>query len=106
MNTNRVPAVRVIDTHRLARKDPNGMDIYCLMLVATLFGFLTIFQIRANAPGLSLRCSAIFVIGVAVLGSLALALVGGDGLHGFSGAGRSSRRSTSTRNPARYLEPR
>jgi hypothetical protein len=54
------------------------------MLVGTLFGFLTVFQTGANATGLSLRRGAIFVVCIAVLGSLALTLVGGALIHGVA----------------------
>jgi hypothetical protein len=53
--------------------------------VGTLVGFLTLFQIRANMPGLSLHRTAIFVLGTAVIGSAALALIGGAFLHGTAG---------------------
>ena len=45
------PRVRVVDTHPLAPTDPNGLDIFYRMLVATVLGFLTVFQVRANAGG-------------------------------------------------------
>lgn len=78
------PALVVIDKHPLPRDDFSGVDIFYLMLVGTLFAFLTVFQTGANAPDLSLRRSAIFVACLAVLGSLALTLVGGALIHGFA----------------------
>jgi hypothetical protein len=47
------PDVRVVDARPLSAGDPNGLDIFHLMLVATIVGFL-VFQVRANARGLRL----------------------------------------------------
>jgi hypothetical protein len=79
------PTVRVVDTHPLAANDPNGLDVFYTMFVATIIGFLTVFQVVANARGLSVRQHAVFVVGIALAGSLALTLVGGVLLHGFHG---------------------
>jgi hypothetical protein len=73
--------VRVIDTHPLANDDPNGLDIFYLMLVATIVGMVTVWQVRAHAPGLDLRHDISFVIGLAVLASTVLTLVDGPLLH-------------------------
>ena len=75
------PAVRVVDAHPLAANDPNGLDIFYTMLVATIIGFLTVFQVRANAGGLSLRRWTVFVVALAVTASLAFTLVEGPLLH-------------------------
>ena len=77
------PAVRVVDTHPLSMSDPNGVDIFYLMLVATIVGFLTVFQVRANAGGLPLRHWTAFVVGLALAAALALTLVVGPGLDRF-----------------------
>jgi hypothetical protein len=69
------PSVRVVDTHPLAKSDPNGLDIFYLMLVATIIGFLTVFQTRANAGPLSLGRWVGFVVIFAVAASLVLTLV-------------------------------
>ncbi len=71
------PRVRVVDVHPLAPSDPNGVDIFYLMLVATIVGFITVFQLRANAGGLPLRHWTAFVAGFAVVAALVLALVAG-----------------------------
>jgi hypothetical protein len=73
--------VRVIDTHPLASDDPNGLDIFYLMLVATIVGMVTVWQVRAHVPGLDLRHDISFVIGLAVLASTVLTLVDGPLLH-------------------------
>jgi hypothetical protein len=75
------PAVRVVDTHPLSTADPNGVDIFYLMLVATIVGFFTLFQVRANASGLALLHWTAFVVGLALAASLALTLVDGTLLH-------------------------
>lgn len=73
--------VRVIDTHPLASDDPNGLDIFYLMLVATIVGMVTVFQVRGQARGLQLRHHILFVIGLALLASTVLTLVDGPLLH-------------------------
>ena len=69
------PSVRVVDTHPLASRDPSGLDIFYLMLVGTLVGFITVFQTRALAGGLPLRHWTGFVVAFALAASLALTLV-------------------------------
>jgi hypothetical protein len=75
------PRVRVVDTHPLGAHDPSGVDIFYLMLVATVVGFLTIFQVLANGGPLSPRGWALLVVTVALGGSLAFTLVDGPLLH-------------------------
>jgi hypothetical protein len=71
------PTVRVVDTHPLAPSDPNGVDVFYLMLVATIIGFLSVLQVRTNAGGLALRHWSVFVLGLAAAAALALSLVDG-----------------------------
>jgi hypothetical protein len=75
------PTVRVVDTHPLAVNDPNGVDIFYLMLVATIIGFLTVFQVLAHAHGLRLGRWAAFLLCLALGASLALTVVDGPLLH-------------------------
>jgi hypothetical protein len=75
------PRVRVVDTHPLPSSDPLGLDLFYLMLVATVLGFLTVFQVRANAPGLRPRGWTAFVVLFALATSLTLTLVAGPILH-------------------------
>jgi len=75
------PTVRVIDTHPLALDDPSGLDIFYLMLVATVVGTITVFQVRSQAPGLELRHHISFVVGLALVASTVLTLVDGPLLH-------------------------
>jgi hypothetical protein len=71
------PGVRVRDTHPLSVHDPNGLNIFYLMLVTTIVGFLTVFQVLANAGGLRRRHQIAFVVGLALTASLVLTVVDG-----------------------------
>jgi hypothetical protein len=71
------PAVKVVDTHPLEPHDPSGVDIFYLMLVATIIGFIGVFQVRTNAGGLSRRGWLAFVLANAVVASLVFVLVDG-----------------------------
>jgi hypothetical protein len=69
--------VRIVDTHPLGANDPNGLDLFYLMLGTTILGFVTIFQLRANARPLSLRQWSTIVLALALAGALVLTLVAG-----------------------------
>jgi hypothetical protein len=69
------PNVQVVDTHPLDPGDPNGVDIFYLMLVSTIIGFITVFQVRAQAAGLPLHHWSGFVVAFAIVAALVLALV-------------------------------
>jgi hypothetical protein len=71
------PGVRVRDTHPLSVHDPNGLNLFYLMLVTTIVGFLTVFQVLANAGQLRRRHQIAFVVGLALTASLVLTLVDG-----------------------------
>jgi hypothetical protein len=60
---------------------PSGIEIFYLMLAATIVGFITVFQTRANAAGLRLHHWSAFVVALAVAGSLVFTLVDGPLLH-------------------------
>jgi hypothetical protein len=77
------PTVRVVDTHPLAVSDPNGVDIFYLMLVATIVGFLTVLQVRGNAGGLPLRHWTVWILGFALVAGLVLTVVAGPILGRF-----------------------
>jgi hypothetical protein len=64
-------SVRVVDTHPLGTRDPNGLEVFYLMLIATIVGFFTVFQVRQHAGGLALRRWTAFVVGLAVAASFA-----------------------------------
>jgi hypothetical protein len=80
------PTVRVVDTHPVARDDPNGLDIFYLMLVTTIVGFASVLQVRGQVPGLQLRHHLAFVLGLAVVGALVFTLVDGPLLNRPAGA--------------------
>jgi hypothetical protein len=75
------PQLRVIDTHPLPPSDPEGLDVFYLVIAATILGFLTVFQVRTNAGGLSLRRWTLFVLSLGLVASLVLVLVAGPLLH-------------------------
>jgi hypothetical protein len=75
------PTMRVVDTHPLGTADPNGTEIFYLLVVATVVGFITVFQVRANAGTLSLRRWTVFVLGLAVTASFVFTVVDGPLLH-------------------------
>ena len=77
------PAVRVVDTHPLAPSDPNGVDIFYLMLVSTIVGFLTVFQVRANAGDMRPHHWTAWILGFALAASLWLTIVVGPVLGRF-----------------------
>ena len=87
--------IRVVDTHPLAPADPNGVDIFYLVLVSTIIGFITVFQVRANAGGLPLHQWWWFVVPFALAAALVLTLSSGRSSTGShcrsSRAGGSSR---------------
>jgi hypothetical protein len=80
------PAVRVVDTHPLAANDPAGVDIFYLMLVTSVIGLTTVFQVRGQAGDLGLRHHISFVLLLALAGSLVLTGVDGPLLHRPAGA--------------------
>ncbi|MDX6621150.1 MAG: hypothetical protein QOK36_3536 [Gaiellales bacterium] len=73
--------INVIDTHPLAPADPNGVDIFYLVLVSTIVGFIAVFQVRANAGGLQLQHWWRFVVLYAVAAAFVLTLVTGPVFH-------------------------
>ncbi|HET6988517.1 MAG TPA: hypothetical protein VFI00_17965 [Kribbella sp.] len=75
------PGVRVVDTHPLDPDDPSGLDVFYLMFVSTIVGFFTVFQVRPNAGGLSLRRWTGFVVALSVAASFAFTFVTGPLLH-------------------------
>jgi hypothetical protein len=71
------PNVRVVDTHPLKSTDPSGVDIFYLMLIGSIVGFITVFQVRANAGALPLRHWTGFLVLLALGAALALTLIDG-----------------------------
>jgi hypothetical protein len=75
------PQIRVVDTHPLPPSDPQGLDVFYLVLATTILGFTTVFQVRAHAGGLGVRSWTAFVLGFASAASLVLTLIAGPVLH-------------------------
>lgn len=71
------PEVRVVDAHPLDPHDPSGIDLFYLMLVATIVGFITVFQLVAHAGALSNRQWWLSIVVLSVVASLVFALVEG-----------------------------
>jgi hypothetical protein len=69
--------LEVVDLHPLPAGDPQGLVAFYATLGATILGFLTVMQLRANAPGLSRgdwrACIAVLAVG----GGLLLAIATG-----------------------------
>jgi hypothetical protein len=70
-------ALRVVDTHPLAATDPSGVDVFYLMLVATIVAFITAFQVSAHGGELTRRQWEGFVVVLAVVASLVFVAVDG-----------------------------
>jgi hypothetical protein len=76
----------VSDAAPLPKRDPNGLVVFYTTLGATILGFLTTFQLRANAAGLPLRAWFGFKLGIALGAGLVLTLVTGPLLDALGGA--------------------
>lgn len=73
--------IRIVDTHPLDPADPNGVDIFYLVLVSTIVGFITVFQVRANAGDLPPKHWWRLVVLFALAAALVLTLVDGPIFH-------------------------
>ncbi len=73
--------IRITDTHPLEPADPSGVDIFYLVLVSTIVGFITVFQVRSNAGVLPPQHWWRFIVVLAVAAALVLTLVAGPILH-------------------------
>lgn len=67
----------IVDLHPLPPSDPAGLATFYLVIAATLLGFVTMFQLRANVKTLTLRRWLLCVAVLAVVGGGALAVVSG-----------------------------
>ncbi|WP_445165372.1 DUF3533 domain-containing protein [Mycolicibacterium sp. Dal123E01] len=74
----------IVDLHPLPPNDPAGLATFYLVIAATILGFITMFQLRANVKTLNLRRWLGCVVVVAVLGGAALAVVTGPILGALS----------------------
>jgi hypothetical protein len=67
--------LRVVDLHPLPPADPQGLVSFYVTLAASIVGFATMFQFRANATGISFRGWLASIAALAVTVGLVLALV-------------------------------
>ncbi len=67
----------LVELHPLPTSDPAGLATFYLVIAATLLGFVTMFQLRANVKSLTLRPWLISVVTLAIVGGAALAAVAG-----------------------------
>jgi hypothetical protein len=67
--------LQIVDLHPLPPTDPQGVAAFYATLAATILGFVTMFQLRANAESLSLRAWLVCVVVLALVGGLVLALI-------------------------------
>ncbi|GAY16901.1 DUF3533 domain-containing protein [Mycobacterium sp. shizuoka-1] len=74
----------IVDLHPLPPSDPAGLATFYLVIAATILGFITMFQLRANVKTLSLRRWLVALVVLAVVGGAALASVTGPVLGALS----------------------
>jgi hypothetical protein len=77
--------IEIYDVHPLPASDPQGLAAFYVTLGATIVGFLTMFQLRANAPQLRLSAWLAYLAVIAVVGGLSLTLVTGPLLGALPG---------------------
>ncbi|MCW2688254.1 MAG: rane protein [Mycobacterium sp.] len=69
--------VPIVDLHPLPPSDPQGLATFYVVIAATILGFVTTFQLRANVKTLTLGSWLVCLAALAILGGAALALVAG-----------------------------
>ncbi len=75
----------IVDLHPLPPSDPaGGLATFYLVIAATILGFITMFQLRANVKTLTLRRWLLCMLVLAVVGGAALAVVTGPVLKALS----------------------
>jgi Protein of unknown function (DUF3533) len=65
----------IVDLHRLPPTDPQGLVSFYVTLASSILGFVTMFQLRANAPDLKFRDWLAAIAVLAIAGGLVLAVV-------------------------------
>src|SRR4051812_42128928 len=78
-------AVRLVDLHPLPRTDPQGLSAFYVTIATTIVGFVTVFQLRANAGGIGLRPWLALIAVLAVSAGAVLAAVAGPLLDALNG---------------------
>lgn len=71
------PALEIVDLNPLPAADPAGLATFYLIIAATILGFVTMFQLRANVKTLTLGRWLGCVAVLAVVGGATLAAVAG-----------------------------
>ncbi|MBB3603868.1 hypothetical protein FHT40_003529 [Mycolicibacterium sp. BK556] len=74
----------IVDLHPLPASDPAGLATFYLVIAATILGFITMFQLRANVKTLSLRRWLACLAVLAVVGGAVLSVVTGPVLGALS----------------------
>jgi hypothetical protein len=74
----------IVDLHPLPPSDPAGLATFYVVIAATILGFITMFQLRANVKTLSLRRWLACLVVLAVVGGAALSVVTGPVLGALS----------------------
>jgi hypothetical protein len=77
--------LRVVDVLPLGPEDPQGLVVFYVTLAATILGFVSMFQLRANAGELSLRAWLAAIAVLAVVAGLVLSTVVGPVLGALPG---------------------
>jgi hypothetical protein len=67
--------IPIVNLHPLPPGDPSGLVEFYATLVASIIGFVAMFQLRANVPGVSLGGWLALILVFAVIGGLVLAVV-------------------------------
>jgi hypothetical protein len=67
----------IVDLHPLPPSDPAGLATFYVVIAATILGFVTMFQLRANVKTLTLPRWLACVLTLAILGGAALSAVAG-----------------------------
>ncbi|BBX64336.1 hypothetical protein MSAS_35100 [Mycobacterium saskatchewanense] len=67
----------ITDLHPLPPSDPAGLATFYVIIAATILGFVTMFQLRANVKTLTLRRWLACIAALAVVGGASLAFVSG-----------------------------
>ena len=67
--------IPIVNLHPLPSGDPSGLVEFYATLAASIVGFVVMFQLRANVPGVSLGGWVAVIVVLSVAGGLVLALV-------------------------------
>ncbi len=77
--------IPIVNLHPLPRGDPSGLIEFYATLAASIVGFVVMFQLRANVPGISLGGWLALIVVLAIGGGLILALVADPLLNALPG---------------------